>query len=178
MQKDTGIVNIHGKEYKTVALRVSEFRKDHPEWGIDTNIIHISDIDVIIKATVFDENGRLIGSGIAHEVQGSTKINSTSHVENCETSAIGRALASIGLAGTEYASADELVRALEKQGDPSLQKPWFNDFEKVKEKMIAKLESGESTEKTIIDNLSATFQLSNTVKKQIKDLAAAHKPPH
>lgn len=110
-----GIVRIHGKEYKTVALRIQEFTQAKPDHGIRTEILHINADEVIIRATVTDKDGRQIGSGIAHERQGSTNINKTSHVENCETSAIGRALASIGFAGTEYASADEVAGAISQQ---------------------------------------------------------------
>lgn len=114
-QKDTGIVNIHGKEYKTVARRIQDFREKHPSYGVDTSIITINADEVVIKAVVTDESGRQVGSGIAHERQGSSNINKTSHVENCETSAVGRALASIGLAGSEYASADEVAGAISQQ---------------------------------------------------------------
>jgi N-acetylglucosamine kinase-like BadF-type ATPase len=57
----------------------------------------------------------LKATGLAHEVRDSTNINKTSHVENCETSAIGRALAALGLAGTEYASGDEVSNAIINQ---------------------------------------------------------------
>ena len=111
-----GIVKIHGKEYKTVAHRIGEFTSLHKDWGINTEILHFSDDKVVIKAVVTDENGQVRGSGIAMEEEGSSNINKTSHVENCETSAIGRALASIGLAGTDsYASADEVANAISQQ---------------------------------------------------------------
>ena len=109
---DTGIVQIHGKDYQTVALRVSKLRDDHPDWTISTDILSNADT-VLIKACILDENGRLIGSGHAEEIRGSTNINKTSAVENCETSAIGRALAASGYGGTEYASANEMEKMKE-----------------------------------------------------------------
>ena len=114
-----GVVNIHGREYKTVVLRVNEFRKAYKDWAIETEITHFDAGDCIIKATVRNQEGVVKATGIAHEVAGSTKINTTSHIENCETSAIGRSLACLGLGGTEYASADELTVALAQQGQPS-----------------------------------------------------------
>ena len=111
---DTGVINIHGKQYKTVALRVNEFIQNHPEWAIETDLVSDGDM-VIIKAVVKDETGRVRGSGYAEERRGSTNINKTSAVENCETSAIGRALACVGLAGTEYASANEVTDAILQQ---------------------------------------------------------------
>ena len=111
---DNGIINIHGKQYKTVALRVTEFCKLHEGWSIETDLVGGGEM-VIMKATVRDDQGRARGTGYAEEVRGSTNINKTSAVENCETSAIGRALACIGLAGTEYASANEVTDAILQQ---------------------------------------------------------------
>lgn len=114
--KDTGIVNIHGKEYKTVAKRVDEFRKDHKtDMSIVTSIIVADEKMVVMKAEISDKEGRIIATGFAEEKRTSKGINETSALENCETSAIGRALANFGLGGGEYASADELTNALKQQ---------------------------------------------------------------
>ena len=107
-------VNIHGKEYHTVAERVYAFRESHPELTIETDIVRWEGDDVVVKASISD-NGKLLATGLAHEVRGSTNINRTSHVENCETSAIGRCLAAFGLGGTEYATADEVANAITQQ---------------------------------------------------------------
>lgn len=109
-------VNIHGKEYFTVAERVSAFREKHPELTIETEIVRWEGDDVVVKASISD-NGKLLATGLAHEVRGSTNINRTSHVENCETSAIGRCLAAYGLGGTEYATADEVANAIAQQNE-------------------------------------------------------------
>jgi 3-deoxy-D-manno-octulosonate 8-phosphate phosphatase KdsC-like HAD superfamily phosphatase len=112
---DNGKVSIHGKEYKTVALRVNEFReKCGLEYGIETDLISNADL-VVMKATIKHLGGSVVASGYAEEVRGSSNINSTSALENCETSAIGRALAAFGLAGTEYASANEVSEAIIQQ---------------------------------------------------------------
>ena len=111
-----GIVNIHGKQYKTVALRVSEFRIKHPNHSIVTDLVHRDDTLVVMKAAVLDESGRALGTGYSEEVRSSSTINRTSALENAETSAIGRALAAAGFAGTEYASADEVANAIGQQG--------------------------------------------------------------
>tara|TARA_R110000803_G_scaffold1977_3_gene6502 strand:+ start:1294 stop:1905 length:612 start_codon:yes stop_codon:yes gene_type:complete len=110
-----GVVSIHGKEYKTVALRVSEFRAERPHWSILTELVRADAEAVIMKATVMDETGRVIGTGFSEEYRASSKINRTSALENSETSSIGRALASCGMAGTEYASADEVAGAISQQ---------------------------------------------------------------
>jgi len=113
-------VNIHGKEYHTVAERVHAFRETAPDLTIETEIVRWEGDDVVVKASISD-NGKLIATGLAHEVRGSTNINKTSHVENCETSAIGRALAAFGLAGTEYATADEVANAIAQQQEKEIQ---------------------------------------------------------
>jgi len=107
-------VNIHGKEYMTVAERINDFRNEHKEWTIDTDLISNADL-IVIKATIHNEAGHQVGSGYAEEERGSTNINKTSAVENCETSAIGRALASCGYGGTQYASANEVGDAIVNQ---------------------------------------------------------------
>jgi hypothetical protein len=113
---DTGTVNIHGKQYKTVALRVQEFRAHCPSHSIITELVHRDDTLVVMRAAIVDESGRTIGTGYSEEVRASSNINRTSALENAETSAIGRALAAAGYAGTEYASADEVANAIGQQG--------------------------------------------------------------
>ena len=114
-----GKVQIHGKTYLTVAYRVNEFRKEHPDWGILTDIVESNDEIVIMKSTITSKPGCIIGTGYAEEKRGSTQINRTSALENCETSAIGRALAACGYGGTEYASANEVQNAIQQQVEPN-----------------------------------------------------------
>ena len=110
-----GVVNIRGREYETVALRVSKFREKYPIWALETEIIHRDQEVVVIKAYIKDDLGRVIATGHAEEYRASSQINETSATENCETSAIGRALAALGMGGTEFASADEVANAISQQ---------------------------------------------------------------
>lgn len=112
-----GIVPIHGKQYKTVAYRVNEFRTQYPDYTVSTELVEANDTLVVMKASISNEQGRLLATGFAEEVRAASKINRTSALENAETSAIGRALAALGLAGTEYASADEVASAIKQQND-------------------------------------------------------------
>lgn len=131
--KDTGVVNIHGKDYKTVAKRVDEFRKDHADkLSIITSIIDRDEDTVVMKAEIQDENGRVIATGFAEEKRTASQINRTSALENCETSAIGRALANFGLGGGEYASADEVANAIQQQNES---KPARLDFDTIRAKL-------------------------------------------
>ena len=85
------------------------------EYGIDTDIIHNDGQTVVVKATVKDKDGFIVGSGLAEEIRGSSQITRTSAVEVCETSAIGRALASMGMHGGQYASANEMEGVKRKE---------------------------------------------------------------
>jgi len=112
---NTGIVNIRGKEYQTVALRVQKFREAHPDWELSTEIIKADDVVVIMQARIYTDLGKCISTGHAEEFRGANQINSTSALENAETSAIGRALAAAGWGGTEFASANEVQNAIHQQ---------------------------------------------------------------
>lgn len=119
-RKDTGVVTIHGKEYKTVALRVAEFRNEYTikdGWGIVTTLIHHDADTVVMKAEIVSPTGMIVGTGHGEEKRSASQINRTSAMENAETSSIGRALSTVsaGLQGTEFASADELANALHQQ---------------------------------------------------------------
>lgn len=119
MAKDTGIVNIHGKQYQTVAYRVGLFREKHPDLSLITEVISRDDDVVVMKATISDY-GRIIATGHAEENRRSSQINKTSALENAETSAIGRALAAFGIGGTEFASANEVENTIHQQTKPIL----------------------------------------------------------
>lgn len=115
-------VDIKGKDYAPVHERVKAFREIYPEGFISTEILSNIDGVCIIRATAgyYDETGikRQLGSGIACEKLGSSNINRTSHVENCETSAIGRCLGSMGIGiNVAYASADEMSNAINQKKD-------------------------------------------------------------
>ena len=109
LNRTHGVTQRGGKKYTEVFVRVEAFRKafalDH---GINTEILLDDGKRVVIKATVINAAGMIVGSGMAEEIRGSSNVNKTSALENCETSAIGRALASIGLHGGTYASLNEI----------------------------------------------------------------------
>lgn len=111
--------DIKGKEYAEVNQRIKAFRMVYPEGFINTEMLSNENGVCIIKASVGfeNENGiRILGTGHAYEKEGSTFINKTSYIENCETSAVGRAL---GMAGfgidTSVASAEEVQNAINNQ---------------------------------------------------------------
>ena len=115
MSKDTGVIQIHGKAYQTVALRVQTFRELHPDWTLSTEVLERTQEVVVMKASIADDNGRLRATGHSEEYRATSQINRTSALENAETSAIGRALAALGLGGTEFATANEVQNAIHQQ---------------------------------------------------------------
>ena len=131
--KSKGEVDIHGKIYLTVARRINDFREAHPNYGIKNEVLSIDAESVVVKSIITDETGRELSSGIAEEVRTASKINRTSAVENCETSAVGRALAFFGMAGTEIASADEVAGAIAQQNSDEVLAPLINHMEAVRE---------------------------------------------
>ena len=108
--------DIKGKMYAEVNERIKAFRMVHPNGYITTQIISLDGGVCVIKAEVGDDE-KVLGTGTAYEKEGSTFINKTSYIENCETSAVGRAL---GMAGfgidTSVASAEEVQNAIAQQG--------------------------------------------------------------
>lgn len=113
-QLDT--VNIKGKDYVQVNDRVKAFRSVCPGGVIETEMVYYEGGRVMFKATVKDQDDRILATGYAEEKEGSTMINKTSFIENCETSAVGRALgfAGIGIDGS-MASAEEVATAIINQ---------------------------------------------------------------
>ena len=126
MSKTNGIktTKIGKKDYVEVDERIRLFWDLHPTWSLITEMIYNCEENmvVIFKATIMDDNDKIRATGHAREFQADKKsmVNKTSHVENCETSAIGRACGVKGII-TEYglASANEVrdARKLEKELD-------------------------------------------------------------
>lgn len=114
--KSIATTDIKGKDYAEVNQRIKAFRMVHPEGGIATDIISLENGVCVIKASVFDSEGKLLGSGTAYEKENSTFINKTSYIENCETSAVGRALGMCGFGiDTSVASYEEVATAIANQ---------------------------------------------------------------
>ena len=109
-------VNIKGKEYAEVFQRVKAFRMLFPNGSIITEIMKLEDTLIVMKASALDEDGKILSTGFSYEVEGSNNINRTSFIENCETSAVGRALAFLGIGiDMSIRSAEEVINAQAKQ---------------------------------------------------------------
>ena len=115
MDKKTG--RTITKQYATVDSRVEFFREKYPEWSIETDfpVLDLSKNVCVCVARIRDQNGKLVSQGTAHEWQSKpgSMVNSTSFIENAETSAVGRALGflGIGINGLGIATAEEISAA-------------------------------------------------------------------
>tara|TARA_R100001463_G_scaffold63172_7_gene116187 strand:- start:21309 stop:21803 length:495 start_codon:yes stop_codon:yes gene_type:complete len=109
-------IKIKGREYVEVNERLKYFRKNYPNFTLTSEITHIDSEMVVVKASIIDPDWVTKATGHAHEEKSSSYINKTSYVENCETSAWGRALANFGIGiDSGVASADEVEIAIKKQ---------------------------------------------------------------
>jgi hypothetical protein len=88
-------------DYEPVAARHTRWLADHPNGRTITHMVSVPGADVcVIRAELWLDD-ICIATGYAEEVRGAGNVNRTSHVENCETSAVGRALANAGYAGSD-----------------------------------------------------------------------------
>ena len=124
-RKDKKTGQTVSKDYNTVDQRIQGFRELYPNGSIQTEILsHETEIVngknagiVLMKATAFDDDGRIIATGHALEKESASYINQTSYIENCETSAVGRCLGIIGIGLTEaVASAEEIKGQMDAEG--------------------------------------------------------------
>lgn len=109
------LTDIKGKQYAAVHERIKAFRRCYPEGAITTDLEQDKDGRCVIKATVYSEYPtKILATGTAYESENSTYINKTSYIENCETSAIGRALGVCGFGLVDsLASSGEAENAQE-----------------------------------------------------------------
>lgn len=150
-------VEIHGKNYVCVPARVEAFRELCPMGTITTEILNMDAGSVLMKTTIKDEDGKILATGMAQEREDSSYINKTSYIENCETSAVGRALGLIGIGSDQQmASAEEMVNALANQ-------------EKMKE--------GRKTQPGQKKSVPAEAKISSKDLKWLEEITVNHKIP-
>lgn len=136
--------DIKGKDYAEVNQRIKAFRMVYPTGTIETKMISNEDGVCIFKALIY-ANGNILATGTAYEKENSTFINKTSYIENCETSAVGRALGMCGFGiDTSVASADEVQNAIANQEEATIQteeeaRQYIITFGKYKDKTLGEV---------------------------------------
>ena len=117
---------------------------------------------------VLNEDGRVIADGIAEETKGSTFINKTSYIENCQTSAWGRALGNLGIGiDTSIASAEEVKTAIKQQENPKTKEKL--DDSKYKAMMVAIGDGNIDVVKQRMKNYKLTKKQKTELDKLIKE---------
>lgn len=162
-------VNIKGKEYVEVNTRIKYFRQNFKDWSLTSELVELTNESVLIKAVIRNPEGRIIASGYAQEEKSSSYINKTSFIENCETSAWGRALGNLGIGiDSSVASYEEVKTAIQKQ---ETQTP-----KKAKQGAVLTPNDSERWSKAVeyafkngCDKLFSIYELSTEHKKQISE---------
>jgi hypothetical protein len=129
-------VKIRDKEYVEVNERLKAFRTlpEYKGYSLESDVIALENGVITIKATIRDADGVVKATGLAQEKESSSFINKTSFVENCETSAWGRALGNLGIGiDTSVASAEEVENAINNQNP----KPTINNDQDIFEGLKA-----------------------------------------
>ncbi len=179
---------IKGKPYAYVGERLHQFRSKYPideNWSLISEIVECNENKVLIRAQIVSPTGKVVATGCAEE-QRTGNINRVSAVENCETSAWGRALASAGFAPDgRIASYEEMKSAmiaqetffkdrLERYGLTEANAhrwcmanhmgPWDELEDKEKEKIVMDLKDGV----LLVEDVREAKTLDQRVEEMIK----------
>lgn len=134
-RKDKKTGKVSTKEYAIVNEKIKAFRQLYPEGSILTDLISDNGERCVFKATITDGEGRILGTGTAFELQKASFINNTSYIENCETSAVGRALSMCGIGiDVSIASYEEVANAMLNQDKKKEEKEVLPTIEEDKPK--------------------------------------------
>ena len=166
-----------GKEYVEVNERIKYFREsgEYKGWSLSTEIVHLDDASCVIRATICNADGMVISSGFAQEDKSSSYINKTSYVENCETSAWGRALANLGIGiDTSIASSNEVSIAIAKQNskaskaDTPVKKETKVNLKQLTPEVISKMKDAISNgKKEAVEKALSNYSVTADQRKEI-----------
>jgi len=126
MNETHGVAQPGGKKYTEVAKRIEVFRTHFGlDYSLESEVMVDDGHRVVIKATIRNPAGAVIATGFAEEIRNSSKVNKTSPIENCESSAWGRALANLGMHGGQIASIDEIQKAARNEDALDQKQQWL-----------------------------------------------------
>jgi ssDNA-binding Zn-finger/Zn-ribbon topoisomerase 1 len=114
-------------DYEPVEVRLEKFIKDYPDFRISTELEVIETNRYVVKAYLYKNSTDTIAwaTGLAEETVTSRGVNQTSALENCETSAIGRALANAGYAPKGKRPSREEMTKVVKAPAPTVEKDYW-----------------------------------------------------
>lgn len=169
-------IDVKGKGYVQVSERIKAFRSICPMGTIQTEIVSLENGVVTMRSSILDPAGRVLATGYAQEKETSSNVNKTSFVENCETSAVGRALGFLGIGvDASVASAEEVANAILNQNKAAEQKP---EEKKAVEKKPQRRLATQPQIETLIKKLEADaipveIVLEKCKVKKLPDLSEA-----
>ena len=156
-------IDVKGKNYVEVNERIKAFREICTNGSIETNIEHLENGIVVMSCTVKDENGKILSKAHAYEKENSTFINKTSFIENCCTSATGRALGYLGIGiDTSVASAEEVQNAIIQQ---DLEKV----IDKTKVQALNKSIENAGIKDEVVELILSGYGYTSTSEIKVKD---------
>ena len=169
--------NIKGKQYVEVNERIKYFREsgEYKGWSLTSDVYHLDADSCVIKASVLNDKGEIVATGFAQEDKSSSYINKTSYVENCETSAWGRALAGLGIGiDTSIASSNEVSIAIAKQNSKGsntatpVKKQAKVALKELTPEIVTKMKAAVAGgKKEAVENALAGYKVSADEKKEI-----------
>lgn len=164
--------DIKGKEYAEVNQRVKAFRMVYPEGTIETELTYNENGLCIVRAYVRNEEGKLLGTGTAYEKENSSFINKTSYIENCETSAVGRALGMCGF------GIDVAIRSAEEEANAEMQQEQLKtediSNQKIPEVKVKALEARCKSEGVAVEKLLDLYKVKTLADLTEKKFANIH----
>lgn len=169
------------EDYEPVEDRIKKFYKDYPDGRILTKIESDDGERIIIKASLYKgikySSGPIEDSvwttGLAEEVRGEGFVNKASAVENCETSAIGRALANANYAGRKRASREEMEK-VERQTETKDKTAVLNSEQVAKLMSLAKMK-GAATKEEAIHFINGALLIADFTKLEQSQFEGAKK---
>jgi len=155
------------EDYIEVNVRIEKFWKEHPNGRIQTEIIKWENDTVVVKATVWKnkEDEKPDATGHAYEKEGQGYINKTSALENCETSAVGRALAILG-----YEIKKSIASKEEVENAKAIQNKIAALNKKRRTEIKAIVGNDKKLVQLVIDTLKKFGKKHGKKKKELEDL--------
>lgn len=140
-------IDFKGKPYVEVNERLKYFRANYKDWSLETELVSNNNGVCVMKAIIKNPDGVVKATGYAYEKENSSFINKTSYIENCETSAWGRALGNLGIGiDTSIASAEEVLNASLNQ-KPDETEEHINNIKSCSDRSELELYWGSLTDK-------------------------------
>jgi hypothetical protein len=169
--KEMVTTDIKGKPYPEVVEKIKAFRKCYPHGTIETELLSDNDGRVVFKAIVSDE-GTVLGIGHAYEKESSSYINKTSYIENCETSAVGRALSMAGFGGDKSVSGlEEVAHAMVQQDEMKSQEIGKQKINETKQKALLELCHNENIDVTALCKLYKVNSFGDITEAMYSNIA-------